>query len=435
VDFLNLVQRKEHKTDNKIIIATVFLVVLIMSSIVFWPTSSKYNLLTYLPDDTSFYYHFTNKDTFSDNFLNQEMPSEKILELEGVLGGNFLNLQEIIWFQVDGNQDDNYLLRFSRLPKDILEDFATETSFRFASPQKNMLLISSGQELGLLEVDLDKNIYFEKGISVYWQKNKSPEFLEEISTAVEPVFAGDDVLLNWQKLTKGKNKISLLENKTSELKDLKDFLMPEDFDLVFGFRNGINNLVPQNFSINMLKSLFDSLPYYNLNNEVIKNRILQDTIVWQKDDAWILASNTLWQEDILNFIDSFEVKEVPGVLSDGTAYIELVANSDQSTIEHQINGQKVLQIDELFIWDIGEQHYLSNSKKAIEDLTTHNNYLSGLLEDCSADLDSKIGDFMYFETKDIVEGKIKDYLVNNKINSLKMSSYATGSISGLNICF
>ena len=126
---------------------------------------------------------------------------------------------------------------------------------------------------------------------------------------------------------------------------------------------------------------------------------------------------------------------MPGVLSDGTAYIELIAAEQQDIIEHQINDQQVSQIDQLFLWDIGDQHYLSNKKELIEELTTHNYHLASLLDDCLGQIDVRIGDFIYFNNKNILEGPIKNYLLNKNIDSLQMVSYATGTITGINICF
>ncbi|MFA6466697.1 MAG: hypothetical protein WCV71_02455 [Patescibacteria group bacterium] len=436
MDFLKLVQKKEQKIDNKIIVSTVVLVVLIMSVIVFWPTKQKQHLLTYLPANVSFYYHFTSKKELSQAFFAQEIVDTKTIELEKLLAGDFLNLQEVLWFQTIGDTtQDSYLLKFSRLPKSFLDNFAKKNSeFKASSPEKNILVITKGELAFDLAANQETQQYFSQGISIYWQKNQAPEFLNSLATIVEPIFIGEDVLLNLQKLPAGKNRLSLLEKRNSDLRDIKYFLTPEKFDSVLAFNSILSDEMAENISNNLLRTLFDSLPYYNLSTEVIKNRILSDSMIWQKSDGWILASDKTWQDSILDFMKTFKVKEVAKVLSDGTAYTELVASDEQAVIEHQINGQKVLQMDQLFIFDIGDQHYLSNKKDLIEELTLARHYLKDFLSDC-LDQEATVGDFVSLNSSDIPTGVIKDYLLTNNISSLKALSYTTGTVSGLNICF
>ncbi|MFA6307271.1 MAG: hypothetical protein WC664_00325 [Patescibacteria group bacterium] len=437
MDFLKLVQKKDHKTDNKIIVATVVLVILIMSLLVFWPNDEKQKLISYLPDDVSFYYHFTSKKVFADQVFNKNIAQERIVELENILEGNFLNLQEIIWFQTDANPaNDNYLLKFSRLPKSFLMGMTNKNlDFRAYSPEKNILLINRGKVIDYLEARPEQIEYFDTGVSIYWHKGQAPSFLSDLIDIVEPAFVGNRVLVNWQTLAKGKNKLSLLEERTSEIKNIKEFLMPKEFDFVFAFNSQLADNLSEEIIDSLLKSLFDSLPYYNLDKQVIKDRVLQDAIVWQKDDGWILASDKSWQDNILDFINTLSLEEVSRVLSDGTAYTELVAAEQQNVIEHQINGQKILQIDDLFIWDIGDKHYLSNKQALIAELTSYNYYLGDFLQDCLGNIDAKIGDLVYLRNSKLVDGQIKDYLSSENIEELKMLSYATGTISGLNICF
>ena len=407
-----------------------------MSVIVFWPTKQKQHLLTYLPANVSFYYHFTSKKELSQAFFAQEIVDTKTIELEKLLAGDFLNLQEVLWFQTIGDTtQDSYLLKFSRLPKSFLDNFAKKNSeFKASSPEKNILVITKGELAFDLAANQETQQYFSQGISIYWQKNQAPEFLNSLATIVEPIFIGEDVLLNLQKLPAGKNRLSLLEKRNSDLRDIKYFLTPEKFDSVLAFNSILSDEMAENISNNLLRTLFDSLPYYNLSTEVIKNRILSDSMIWQKSDGWILASDKTWQDSILDFMKTFKVKEVAKVLSDGTAYTELVASDEQAVIEHQINGQKVLQMDQLFIFDIGDQHYLSNKKDLIEELTLARHYLKDFLSDC-LDQEATVGDFVSLNSSDIPTGVIKDYLLTNNISSLKALSYTTGTVSGLNICF
>jgi len=436
VDFLKLVQKKEQIADNKIIIATVILVVLIMSAIVFWPGASQHKLLTYLPEGASFYWHWTSKNYFSQDFLAQTEVDSRMDELKNILGSNFLNLQEVLWFQVDNNSaNDNYLLRFSRLPRSYVRDLEDRRlDFRVYSPAKNILLINKGKSIDNLIANPDKTDYFDAGMSIYWQKNQAPDFLQELAGTLEPLFSTNDVLINWQKVSLQRNKLVLLEERAVGVKDFKNFFTPADFELAFGFGSQMSDDLAGKISNDLLKPFFDSLPYYHLSKTAIKERILKDTIVWQKGDGWLLASHQPFRENILDFIHNLKVEEVARVLSDGTAYTELVAAKDQTIIEQQINGQKILQIDQIFLWDIGEQHYLTNRREMIENLSSDNHYLVNILQDCVS-MDAQIGDFIYLATANLPTGQIKDYLLDNQVSKLEMFSFATGTISGLNICF
>lgn len=437
MDFLKLIQQKEQKIDNKIIMAMVILLILIMSVVVFWPTHKKNYLLAYLPDNTSFYYHFTTKKDLAQAFFAKEIVQERTVELEKLLAGNFLNLQEVLWFQTSSDTTNNsYLLKFSRLPKSFLEDFAKENfQLKAYSPEKNILLITEKDLVAPLLANEQKQIYFSQGASIYWQKNKAPEFLNSLANILEPVFQGEELLLNWRKLPDGKTRLSLLEKNQSDIKNIKYFLTPENFDSVLAFNSSLGDDLAENISNSLLKAFFDSLPYYNLSSQVIKNRLLTDSIIWQDGEAWLLASDKPWQDNILDFMKTFKVKEVPKVLSDGTAYTELVASDEQTIIEHQINGQKVQQIDQLFIWETQGKYYLSNKKELIVELTTSRRYLKDLWFDCLDDTELEVGDFISFTSQDIPAGSIKDYLLANNITSLKAISYATDTMSGLNVCF
>ena len=437
MDFLKLVQKKEHKTDNKIIVATVFLVVFIMSAIVFWPSKPRHSLLSYLPDNTSFYVHWINKKDLGEVIFVEDISKERIKELEDVLGSNFLNLQEVLWFETDNNSsNDNYLLKFSRLPKSFLFNLENKNlDFEVYSPDKNILLINRGTHINELKSEPDKISYFEEGVTIYFQKDNKPKFLDALADVLDQVVVGNDVLLNWQKMPKGKNRFILLENRPSGIKDIRGFLSLREFDYVFGFNSGIPEDLSEEITNSLLKTFFNSLPYYNLSSQAIKDRILKDSIIWQKGDGWILASDVSWQDSILDFLDNLNLKEVAGVLSDGTAYIELVASEEQNALEQQINGQKVLQIDNLFIWDIGDKHYLTNKRELIEELSSSNYYLANVIYNCLGDKDLRVGDIMYFNRKDAPEGELKAFLEDNNIDGLNIFSYATSTISGLNLCF
>lgn len=437
MDFIKLVQKKEQILDNKLIIGLVFVIILIISVIIFWPRSSKHQLLSYLPPETSFYWHWTNKNYFSQDFWQIAEPNNRLKYLENVLGSNFFNLQEILWFQLEGNSvNNNYLLRFSRLPQSFVNDLQSKNpDLNIYNPQPNILLINRGKNLTSLTAELENKSYFSEGVSVYWQKNKAPDFLSELSVILEPLFSGQEVFINWQNDFQQINRVVLLDQNSTNIKNFKNFFIPSKFDLAFGFGKQIDNDLAENISNNLLKSFFDTLPYYNLSVEAIGERILNDALLWQDGDNWILASHQPFTENIFDFIKNLKVEETKKVLADGTAYTELVAAKDQDIQEHQINGQKILQIDEVFLWDIGEQHYLSNSQALMTDLSTGRHHLSDLLKNCSSNLTADIGDLLYLKTANLPDSQLKNYLTNHQITKLEMFSYATGTISGLNICF
>lgn len=436
MEFIKLVQQKDQKSDNLIIVGTVLLVILIMSAIVFWPNGPKHRLLAYLPESASFYIHWMSEDYFYKGFLAENELTQEIADLKNILQGDFLNLQEILWFQTDNNlANNNYLLRFSRLPRSSIEKLQQRyPEINIFSPQKNILLINDGTKIENLEVS-DKGInYFDDGISFYWTKGKSPQFLGDIAALVEPAFSSESILVNWQK-SQSKNQFSLLENKAVKNYDIKYFLTPRHFDIALGFNSVLSPDWSNKLSNGLLQNIIDSLPYYNLNQDAIERRILTDSMIWQKDDAWILASYKDFNVDILDFIRNFKVGEQNKVLSDGTAYVELVAADDQTIVEHQIGDQKVIQIDQVFSLNIGQQHYLGNKLELLAELIVEKYSLLDFFQFCGAWPDSNIGDFVYLKTDNLSAGQLKEYLLSNNINYFQAFSYSTGTISGLNICF
>lgn len=436
MEFIKLVQQKDQKSDNRIIIGTVLLVILIMSAIVFWPSGSSHRLLTFLPDNVSFYVHWTNKDYFNQSFLSNETLNREIEELKNVLSGDFLNLQEVLWFEIDNNSaNNNYLLRFSRLPRSSVEKLQTRyPDFNIYSPQKNILLINKGNKIDDLQAAEPNGFNFAKGVSFYWVKNQAPQFLQDIAVFLEPAFYGDNILINWQS-SQSQNRLALREQRPVDMYDIKYFLSPRDFDIALGFNSQLSETWSEQLSQEVLPSIFDSLPYYNLDKDVILERLLADSILWQKDDGWILASYQDFGLDILSFIQNLNVQEERAVLADGTAYIELVAAENQNIINHQIKGQTVRQIDKVFVVDIGQQHYLSNKLELIEQLLSTDYYLQDLFQSCGVLSDGKIGDFVYLNADVLSDGPLKNYLLANNLGNLQAFSYATGTISGINVCF
>gem|GEM_PF-3114855 len=437
MDFLKLVQKKDHKIDNRIILFTVITVILIISVIVFWPKNFKYPLVAYLSDNTSFYVHLSDKDYLKNDIVVFNDDLIQAQELESVLGSNFFNLKELILFKIDDKLDNYYLLRFSRLPKTFVKDLtAKNSSWHSYVIDKNIVFLTKGELIEGIKANPDKQVYFEEGVTVYESKNYDSDFLKDWSNIISAAFSDEDLLINWQKLPKGVNRFSLIGTRRSESKNFNRFFTPKEFDTVFAFSDhNLDQKVVESLSNNILKVFFDSLPYYNLSTQDISDRILKDSILWQKGDQWLLASHRPFDGDILSFIKSFNVEEVNKVLSDGTAYTEFVAADNQNTIEHQINGQKVLQIDQLFVWDIANQHYLSNNREFIEKLSADNYYLSNIFKDCLDNTQLQVEDIVYFSTNNIPDSALKQYLLSNNIDNLQAFSYSDGNISGLNICF
>lgn len=435
MDFLKLVQKKENKLDNGIIIFSAIVLFSVIAGILLWPQRDKTSLVSYLPADTSFYLQFSDfKKQWSDDkrseypFLDQSL-EEHFTNLENILASNYLNLEEVVIFQLDREEKvDNYLLRFSRLPKSFVSDGQNiSQDFNLYSLDKNVLLIAYQDFDYKTDYDKKEVLFDRPGLNLYWQKEKIASWLKEVSYWLEPLYTDNEIFVNLS-LDNKNTRVFLLQNTTSDLKSTNSFIMPADFDIAFGFfNNDLQNELP-------IKEIIKSLPYTNISQDWINNRLLTDSLYFAKGESWILASYNDWVSDWSYLLSNVKLEEKNRSLSDGTVYVELLASADQGPQKHEINGQELWQIDNLWAWSIGDRHYLSNDRQMMENITSRNVYLDKFFANCM-DKQAILGDFLYIDKNNQENSALKQFLIDNNLEKLQITSYSSSTYQGLGLCF
>lgn len=448
MDFLKLVHKREQKGDNKIIfglIGLLFLIGLFFAVVNLLPAKEYQPLLSYLPQNVNFYYHFTDKNTFDQDILgdlklfDNTIASNRINSLRDILGPSFLNAKEIVWFKTESSDKDNYLLRFSHFQKNVFEDLEkSHPDMYFLRLDNETLLISDSQEVYNQMSSQTVSGHFasdnNKGIDMYWRLGKSADFLDYLIPYLSTVFKSGEAHANFYRQSKNNLYINLYGFTSSDKEDdLAAYRSPLDPDFVLAFSKYTPQELKNSIESDLIRSIFDSLPYYNINSQVIEEAILDGGVIWQKDDSWIIATPIDSSAVILDLVDYYQVKEKKNTLKDGTLYTELVADDNPNKIEYNYKDKNYFQISNIFIFQDNNINYLTNNETFILEMIDSDQKLSNLWQDCQQN-GYKASDFIYLDTNKLPKGGIKDYLESKAINKLKMSAYFSEKQDGIQIC-
>lgn len=441
LNFLPLFQEKKRKFDIRLLGLLIVLVVFLIFSLT-WSMKPVVKAKDCLPADVSFYYEWTNSQTFENNnyflFNNLELDNQ-INELKRLLDDRLTNVEEIIWFHSLADQNDNYLIRFSQNVRGVINLLKKDhPEYQYYQPNTSILLITKSDQV-INSVKKDKAEHFaldnfRTGTNLYWQIDNPPEFLQDLSNILSSVELDQEVFANLDK--KG-NKLSFnLFNKQDNLNDgnLKSFnnvIIPDNFDLAIGFSS--NSTMNDVIIDNLLVPIYDKLPYYGLNKENINNNLLNDNIILQYQDDWLMIRDNDWQDLAIGLAKTLEIEEVSKVLPDGTAYTELRAKAEQLKIDHQFQEQAYWQIDGLFGLKLADQYYLSNRQYLIEQVIKSNHRLIDIYADCLG-TDLNIQDFVSLKTDKINKEYLNNYLNTHNIQYLDIFSYHNQLIQGYQLC-
>jgi len=451
VDFLKLVHKREQKADNKIIfglIGLLFLIALFFVLVNFLPKKEYRPLFSYLPADTNFYYHFTDKKVFYQDILedfkifDSSVATDKVKSLENLLGASFLNAREIVWFRTDQSDSDSYLIRFSHLQKKSLTQIQNDHSnMYFFQADNDILLVSYSLEVynEFLSKEYKDEIATSRsqgsqGIDMYWQLGHLPEFLNDLIPYLFSIFESGDAYANFYRKEDNGLVINLYGTspipRDSSFFQYKSPLKP-DFVLAFskytpqGIKNSLEN--------DLIRLIFSSLPYYNLNSQSIEQAILSGGVIFQRDGAWLIATPLDSSAIILDLVDYYQVKEQKNTLSDGTLYIELLANDNPNKIEYSYKDKTYFQVSNVFVYQEAGINYLSSNEAFVWEIIELSQPLSNLWLNCQPEA-GQVSDFIYLDTNKLDNDQIKEYLSNKGVNKLWALSYYTASHAGLQFC-
>lgn len=179
MDFKELVHRQNKKLNKSAIfvwLACLLALVSLVLAIRLWPHSEHQPILSYLPDSTNFYYHFTDNRSWEKEVLadypglDLTVPRSQIEKLQTLLGVSFLNSKEIVWFRINQSQGDNYLLRLSPLQKKVLQQLQTDNpDLYFKQLDRDILLIAESSQLANTSISTENRFVAtqkEQGISL-----------------------------------------------------------------------------------------------------------------------------------------------------------------------------------------------------------------------------------------------------------------------------
>ncbi|PLX24989.1 hypothetical protein C0580_03625 [Candidatus Parcubacteria bacterium] len=426
-----------------IFLAAVVLLALVFFSR-FWAAKPEVYAHDFLPAETNFYYEWSSKDSFDENvakynLFDATIGDEQLNKVATIVGPEFSQVEELIWFRVEGRTDDAYLLRFADLEREYLVTLAEKNEdWFFYVPAPDILFIgpdeAMAQMVSSFVISRFTVNHSRDGVNLYWQIDKAPEFLESLSSLLLPLASSRDSFVNftdhsidfWQPRNASTTKSKALKFNQAKI--------PSRFDLAFGFNASSTDGFDKFIASNVILPHFDNLPYQNLSNEELRTGFLSNAAIISSEDAWLLLSKEDWQSKAIDLIQNLQLNEVERVLPDGTLYTELVASQEPAVLRHDFAGQTYWQIDNLYGFSAAGNYYLSNQVEMIENIMTSEAVFSNLWSNCLKN-DKEIGDFVDIKTDYLTDGLLKDYFIENNIVNLGLFSYQNYTVEGIKLCF
>ncbi len=398
---------KRKKEDNRFkILYLIVLTIFIFFLIYFYSLEPDIKARDFLPPETSFYYEWTEKDeNIKINIFDNSIPDNNKDKILNIIAQKINKVEDIIWFKI--KEDNNFLIKFShKIKKDYLKELIVNNPhYFFKIKQDYILFITEEKELlNILPNYLVEDFIInnqKKGINIYW-KNNEPDFLKELVIWLNPLLKNKEegVFIN---LDKDSINLFLKREKKGEDLNLASAKIINDFDLLTLFGNSLEN---KNILNNFLTSLYTSFPHHSL----ALGNFLEDIILLQKNDNYLLISSQDWQSRIGLLIQSREVIEVDNILPDGTKYIELKQAAEQTIIKDRYLETEYWQIDNLWGLNLEQFYYLSNSKDIIKEVIRSNNNLNDIVYTCLEESNNNINNLLYLKTAEIDNKAIKEYL-------------------------
>ena len=441
MDLLKVFKKHAAVPNVKILLVLAVLIVALLIAM-FWSDEPDVYAKDFLPDNTSFYYQWTNSQSIKDNpwhnfkLFDNNQADLNLSTVLDILINSQSRLEELVWFKT-GSDENHYLLRLSSLSQSYVDQLKTEhPELAFYRPNKKILLITTSPELidklpKLLNNKFSVN-NISSGISIYWHLDSAPEFLQKLSTWLQPMFVEPEIFVNFQNADSNLNKINAWQVKDNNLSEISNNFFVQtrrlkDFDNVIGMSASSTQAFDSFIETNLLQDQFNSLP-------ASKKYFFDNNIIWQHEDNWLMTSDQDWQALSLDLASSFDLQEVTKVLSDGTAYVELMASSSPEIIQHAYYEQNYWQIDGLYGAQRDSVYYLSNKQYLIEDILSSDYMLRSIWVDCFEN-NNQINDFVVWQTNKLNNSSIKEYLESQDINSIRFVSYSNDDINGWQLCF
>ena len=441
--FIDFTSKNRKNTIELLLILAVVGIVFAISLL--WSVKPEVYARDFLPENTVFYYEFNDIDNLSQDkygLFDYSVPMSHAERINEILAEQIVELEGLIWFKVENVEESSYLIKLSDYTDGLLESLrANHPDLYYNRLSKDILLISELESIAnnptKVVVGRFNVNYIAKGINIYVDLRHTPEFLQKLTDSLSTTVSDPRVFINLSD-----NNINIYQtqyfddtNKFVEQSDLYTYArQPKDFDFAIGTSQDSTLNFRKFISQNILLAIFDSLPYHNLSLDDLETYFLEESIVWQREDAWLTPHTHAWQRIANQFAKTFEVSEHKKLLPDGTLYIEYVESGTPAVTQHQYHAQSYWQIDGLHGWQVDLVYYLSNDEDMIKEIIDQGTLLGDSLADCSQGKEYYINDFMILDPNELPEGDLRAYLNSKNIKQLNMFGYFNHVSTGILIC-
>jgi hypothetical protein len=442
VDFLPPL--KIQKTHWPVTYIMALVVVLVLSA---WWFSVKpeYSAYNFLPENTSFYYQWSDREWQLSQptlIFSNSTPQAKITDIDNILDMMMGQVAEVIWFQIDNQAQDNYLIRFiGNLTKQEIEYLAeAHPDWRFERVNDQILLLT--QQESLLEqlpiAPVDKFLSAQKdtGQNIYFNIAQAPEFLAKTAQYLETVVAEQDIFLHLT-FDGRHNLVDVYYIKDSEAPvegmSWSQAKLPRKFQVALAM-DGILREDSQWLDQNLITKLFSDAPNFDVLDKDVLSELWQQSLLIKNDENWLWVSHQDWQENIFALLDSFDVKEVSKTLPDGTLYTEFVKNKEVEFEYSDFVEQTYWRMDDLFGVQVDNLYYLSNSEDEIKQTMAHGRLAGDMWAGCGLNTSSLVTDWTHLEAQDLNMLDLGQDLLND-IKKIDIFAYQNHVTAGFRLCF
>ncbi|MFA6253013.1 MAG: hypothetical protein WCV69_01975 [Patescibacteria group bacterium] len=416
------------------------------------PKKSSQPLLMYLPQNTTFYYHWSDLATYKSldisklAIIDTTEPTTKIEELKKLLLDGFFSAKEIVWFKTESLSDDNFLLRLDNA-KQVTKWLATNRpEYSYLLIDNDILLVSADpwltnhyNEQSRMEV-ASNNISL--GINIFWSKKNAPEFLSALTEWLKLDTGLPNIYANIYQQKDGQLNIHVWQVKLRQVINASSTDVwpnkanfPLGADLVFGFGEHAPDKWQAVVSQSILQPLFGELPYYRLSAKKIEEQILKNNYIYLANDKWLMVGSEDWQSRINDWVPNLNLQETKNRLPDGTVYTEYISGQEAVIEKLSYQAKDYWYFGELYGAQIDSSYYLSNSESIIQATLVSKYDMQSYLGQCQLAGDYQIIDLVQVNSAKIKDETIKKALLDKKINNLTVFSYENNQQIGFRACF
>ncbi len=437
MNWLNLLANK--KPINKSPWVYLLAVIVVAGLLVFWfSLQPNIKARDFLPDNTSFYFEWsdsrawTRADIWPFKDVLLQGPEQNLIKLQDILEDNFQQLQEIVWFKLEGDEQDYYLLKFNNpLRKKQVEQINNKDETQKVWQIKHDVYLLSPTDS--LINQLPKQIVNKfslasgrEGINIYFNLSQTPAWLSFFGEFLQNRFQSNDTFVN---LDFNHDQIDIFQSATttSQDKDWQHWQLPNDFEAVMAFGDDAPDDFVKHQLWPVLLTDFPSYYFEEFSSQLANSLLVVD------DQRWLVASTTDWQQLVNDYANTFGVEEQEKLLPDRTRYIELVRKEDFIVANKEFVGSKYWQAGEFFGTSLADRHYLSNSEEFIQETIVGRQLSDGLWQNCLSE-DIKIDSFMFVKAKLADKIGLKQ-VFNGKVQQVGLYSYHNLQVSGLKLCY